>query len=311
MSDTEGKTGMRISSFDSFWIYGGNVNQRVAVKVLLILSFWALVVPGAVAGSPAAAGAPVAATPDEGTPKARALLDKMIAALGGDRFLNYTTRSEQGRTYSFFHGLPNGAGTAFWYFWQAPDRDRMELGKKRDVARVHNGDKGFEITYKGTALLGNNEMRDYLRTRNHSLNTVLRQWLKAPGTVLLYAGTGIADNRMTEQVTVLNAKDESVTIAVDPTTYLPIRTSFTYRDPVDKLKSEETETYGNYRLEQGMMTAHTIVRAKNGEMAAERFLTRVEYNPQLSASLFDASATYKPAGQGNQNGNSVEGHGPQ
>ncbi len=303
---------MRKSSFDSFGFKGGNVNKRAAAKVLLIWSLWALVLPGAMAGLLAAAqSAPAAATLDEGTLKARALLDKMIAVLGGDAFLNYTTRSEQGRAYSFFHGLPNGAGTAFWYFWQAPDRDRMELGKKRDVARVHYGDEGFEITYKGTASIGKNEMRDYLRTRNHSMNTVLRQWLKAPGTVLLYAGTGIADNHITEQVTVLNAQDESVTIAVDPTTYLPIRTSFSYRDPVDKLKSEETETYGNYRLEQGMMTAHTIVRAKNGEMMAERFLTRVEYNPQLSASLFDASVTYHPAGQETENGNRVEGHGPQ
>lgn len=285
------------------------MNKRVAVKVLLVWSLWALVAAGAIAASPAAAqSAPAAAAPDEGTPKARALLDKMIAALGGDAFLNHITRSEQGRIYSFYHGRPNGAGTQFWYFWQAPDRDRMELGKKRDVARVHNGDKGYEITYKGTSALGKDDMRDYLRSRNHSLNTVLRQWLNAPGTVLLYAGTGIADNRMTEQVTVLNAKDEPVTIAMDATTYLPVRTSFTYRDPVDNLKSEETETYGNYRLEQGMMTAHTIVRAKNGEMIRQQFLTRVEYNPQLSASLFQASVTYKPAGQESDSGNGEGGH---
>ena len=44
-----------------------------------------------------------------------------------------------------------------------------------------------------------------------------------------------------------------------------------------------------------MMTAHTIVRAKNGEMIRQQFLTSVEYNPQLSASLFQASVTYKPA----------------
>ncbi len=115
--------------------------------------------------------------------------------------------------------------------------------------------------------------------------------------MLLYAGPGMADNHMTEQITVLNAKNESVTIAVDPTSYLPIQKSFTYRDPVDNLKSEETETYGNYRPVQGMMTAHSIVRSKNGEMVAQRFLTRVEYNPQLSASLFDASVTYDPAAQ--------------
>ena len=112
---------------------------------------------------------------------------------------------------------------------------------------------------------------------------------------------------MTEQITVVNAKDESVTIAVDPTSYLPVQKSFTYRDPVDNLKSEETETYGNYRLEQGMMTAHSIVRGKNGDMVSQRFLNRVEYNPQLRASLFEANVTKgsspaKGSGQDNSPG---------
>jgi hypothetical protein len=39
------------------------------------------------------------------------------------------------------------------------------------------------------------------------------------------------------------------------------------------------------------------VRGKNGDMASQRFLTRVEYNPQLKASLFDATVTYDPATQ--------------
>lgn len=271
------------------------------IRGLLILSFCVLVIAGcspavAQTSSEQASSSPVAA-PDAGAKKARELLDKMIAALGGQAFLNYTARSEQGRAYSFYQGRPNGGGTEFRYFWQTPDKDRMEIGKKRDVVRLHNGDMGYEITYKGTAALGKDEMRDYLRTYAHSMNVVLRQWLKEPGTVLLYTGTGIADNRMTELITVLNAKGESVIIAVDPTSYLPVRKSFVYRDPVDNLKSEEMETYGNYRPQQGMMTAHTIVRGKNGEMVAQRFLTKVEYNPPLSASMFDASVTYGPASQ--------------
>lgn len=273
--------------------------MKKRVPVSLILSLWVLVVAGWVASLPAMAQtAPgAAAAPDTGTQKARALLDKMIAALGGQAFLNYTSRTEQGRAYGFYQGRPNGVGVEFWYFWQHPDKDRTEIGKKRDIIRVHSGDQGYEITYKGTAALGEKEMQDYLRSRDRSMNTVLRQWLKDPNTLLLYAGPGIADNRMTEQITVVNAKDESVTIAVDPTSYLPIQKSFTYRDPVDNLKSEETETYGNYRLEQGIMTAHSIVRGKNGDMASQRFLTRVEYNPQLKASLFDATVTYDPATQ--------------
>ena len=68
----------------------------------------AAVVPEGVAnGGPMARASPSAtASPEAGAQKARALLDKMIAALGGQAFLNYTTRSEQGRAYSFYHGRP-------------------------------------------------------------------------------------------------------------------------------------------------------------------------------------------------------------
>ena len=284
------------------------MKKRVRVVVLLMLGFWVFVAVGVAASLPVLVSNSVAvdgllaptspsatATPDASAQKARALLDKMIAALGGEAFLNYATRTEQGRAYGFYQGRPNGAGVEFRYFWQYPDKDRAEVGKKRNVVQIHSGDQGYEITYKGTAALGEKEMQDYLRRRDRSMNTVLRQWLKDPNTLLLYAGPGIADNRMTEQITVVNAKDESVTIAVDPTSYLPVQKSFTYRDPVDNLKSEETETYGNYRLEQGIMTAHSIVRGKNGDMVSQRFLTRVEYNPQLKTSLFDATVTYDPA----------------
>ena len=43
-----------------------------------------------------------------------------------------------------------GGGTLFWSFWKAPDKERVELTKQRDVIYIHTGDKGYEVTYKGT-----------------------------------------------------------------------------------------------------------------------------------------------------------------
>jgi hypothetical protein len=99
---------------------------------------------------------------------------------------------------------------------------------------------------------------------------------------------------MAEQVTLVNASDDSVLLAIDANNYLPVRKSFSYRDPLDNLKTEESDTYGNYRLEQGVMTARTIVHTRNGEIASQRFITKVEYNPQFSASLFEAKVNYDP-----------------
>src|SRR5579871_5499966 len=80
----------------------------------------------------------------ENARKAKALLDQAIEALGGQAYLDIQDISQEGRTYSFYHGQPSSYGVQFWRFYKYPDKDRVELTKKRDVAYVNNGDKGYE-----------------------------------------------------------------------------------------------------------------------------------------------------------------------
>ena len=85
----------------------------------------------------------------ENARRARAVLDRTIQALGGQAYLNIQDITQAGRTYSFYHGRPNSLGILFWRFYRFPDRDRIELTKQRDVIYVYQGDKGYEITFKG------------------------------------------------------------------------------------------------------------------------------------------------------------------
>ena len=59
----------------------------------------------------------------------------------------------EGRTYAFYQGKPRGLGALYWRFWQAPDKDRYELTKERDIINLYVGDKGYETTYKGTVTI--------------------------------------------------------------------------------------------------------------------------------------------------------------
>jgi hypothetical protein len=235
------------------------------------------------------------ATKDPSVQKARQVLDDMIRALGGEAYLNLRTMSLEGRTYSFWQGKPSGMGLVFWRFWQWPDKDRIELTKERDVIELYVGDKGFEITYKGTATQDPKQIEDYLRRRDHSLEVVVRQWLSAPGTMILYSGTAIVEQNMADEVTVLNAQNDSVTLAVDPRSHLPIRKIFTYRDPIDRMKDDDTEIFSNYRMVQGINTPYSTVRLQNGEMRNQRFVTNVAYNTELAPTLFETKGiTYNP-----------------
>ncbi len=236
-----------------------------------------------------------AATKDPSVQKAKQILDDMIRALGGETYLNLRTMTTEGRSYSFWKGQPSGMGLVFWRFWEWPDKDRVELTKQRDVVELNIGDKGYEITYKGTATQDPKQIDDYLRRRDHSLENVVRKWLSAPGTMILYSGTAIVEQNMAEEVTVLNADNDSVTISVDPHTHLPVRKTFSYRDPLDRLKDDDTEIYSNYRLVQGINTPYSTVRLQNGEMRNQRFITNVAYNPELSPTLFETKGiTYNP-----------------
>ena len=97
------------------------------------------------------------------------------------------------------------------------------------LKHVYNGDQGYEITYKGTAAQDPTGMADYLRRREYSLDWVLRRWLNEPGVALFYDGPAIAEQKQAEQVTIMNARNEAVTLFIDPATHLPIKKSFSWR----------------------------------------------------------------------------------
>ena len=227
------------------------------------------------------------AAKDPSVQKAKQILDDMIRALGGDAYLNVREMSVEGRNYSFYHGRPSGLGVLFWRFWQWPDKDRYEITKQRDIINLFVGDRGYETTYKGTVAIDPKQLTDYLRRRDHSLEVVIRSWLPAPGTMILYEGTVIVEQNLADKVTVLNASNDSVTIAVDPRTHLPVRKTYSYRDPIDRQFDDEAEVFSNYKVVQGIATPFSTVRMDNGEMSNQRFIDKVSYNNGFDASLFE------------------------
>ena len=248
--------------------------------------------------APAPANWPTAqfnSTKDESVQKALKILNDMIRALGGDAYLNLRTMQIEGRSYSFYHGEPSGQGLQFWRFWEWPDKDRWEFTKQRDIAELNIGDKGYEITYKGTATQEPKQLEDYLRRREHSLEWVIRKWLPAPGTAILYGGPAMVEQNLADQVTVLNANNDSVTLSIDPRSHLPVKKTYSWRDPVDRMLDEESEVFSNYRLIQGIQTPLSTVRNLNGEMSNQRFMTTVTYNAAIPATTFETKGiTYNP-----------------
>src|SRR5439155_1405273 len=79
------------------------------------------------------------------------------------------------------------------------------------------------------------------------------------------------EGQSVDQNTVMNAKNEGVTLYIDSNDHLPVKKSFSWRDPTDKERNIEEEIYDNYRPVQNTMTPHTVTRTYNGDTANQRF----------------------------------------
>jgi hypothetical protein len=219
--------------------------------------------------------------------KARATLDAMVTALGGQRWLTLTSSMQQGRTSGFYQGKPTGATSEFYEVQKFPDQTRIELGKKRDVLEIISGDQAWEITYKGKKELPNDQVQELLRRRAHSVQTAIRVWLNDPRTVLIYGGQNLVERHLADQTTLINSENDSITLQTDAETHLPLRRSYQWRDPLYKDKNTDAEEYDDYHLVDGLPTPYTFTRYHNGDMTNQRFLFRGAYDIPLTPDMFN------------------------
>jgi hypothetical protein len=222
--------------------------------------------------------------------QARAALNAMVQALGGQAWLNMKNQMRQGKVAAFFHGQPSGGATEYWEYHAWPDQDRIDYSRHRDVVQFYLGRAGTEVTFKGKAPLPQEQVDDWLRRRDHSIETMVKTWLNDPKTILVYDGQRLADRHLADQVTLISAGNETVTIQMDVETHLPLRRTFEWRDPVYKDMNTDAEEYDDYHAIDGIQTPFTITRYKNGDMTRQYFLVHVAYNQPLAPDFWSIDA---------------------
>ena len=228
------------------------------------------------------------------------LLDGMLQALGGDAWLNKKTSVIEGQTAGFFRGQPTGMVKRFVQYKRYASGDLSEAsrveylsvrgmiapGMKKDVIHLWANKHGYETTYKGTIDLPEKQVVDYYRRQAHSLEEVMRTWVKQPGVVILYDGQGMRDRRAVDKVSVLAPNNDSIEIEVEQDTHFPIQRSFQWRDEQFGDFDVDEEVYGDWRLYDGIATPMNITGYRNGDMGAQTFYIKVKFNDPLDPDLF-------------------------
>jgi type II secretory pathway pseudopilin PulG len=223
--------------------------------------------------------------------QARAALNAMIQALGGQAWLNIQNMERDGHVAAFFQGNPDLGTEQTFEFHQWPDRDRIEVTKHRDVVEFFIGRQGWEVTYRGKHALDKDMVDDFLRRRDHSIETAVKVWMKDSNTIMIYEGQRMSERHLAEQVTLISPQNEAITILLDVQTHLPLARSFQWRDPVYHDKNTDTEEYDDYHVVDGFPTPFTITRLKNGDTVRQYYVTRVKFNQSLPADFWDVDAT--------------------
>ncbi len=222
--------------------------------------------------------------------QARAALEAMVKALGGSAWLNIQNQEREGHIAAFFQGNPDPGTTQYYEFHQWPDHDRIQFTTHRDVDQYFIGRQGWEVTYRGKKPLEKDIVDDYMRRRDHSIETALKVWMKDPNTILIYEGQHLAERHLAEQVTLISPQNEAITILIDVQTHLPLRRTFQWRDPEYHDKNTDAEEYDDYHIIQGFPTPFTISRWKNDDMIRQYFVTKVVFNENLSGDFWDMDA---------------------
>ena len=225
--------------------------------------------------------------------QARAALDAMVQALGGNLWLNINSMERHGHIAAFYQGNPDPGTTEFFEFHQWPDHDRIEYTKYRDVVQFYVGRQGWEVTYRGKKPLDQEIVDDYLRRRDHSIETAVKVWMKDPNTILIYEGQHMVERHLGEQVTLISPQNEAITILMDLQTHLPLQRTFQWRDPKYHDKNTDTEEYDDYHTIQGFPTPFTVTRMKNGDTVRQYYVDRVSFNGNLQADFWDPDAAAK------------------
>ncbi|MBB5340948.1 hypothetical protein [Tunturiibacter gelidoferens] len=247
---------------------------------------------------------PAGQTPEQ---HGRKVLDEMVEALGGDAWLHRRNMRELGHIGRFFRGTPTGVVIDFTSTRQFATADRFEAmrvgfitdksillpGKKIDIVQIWTAGKGYEVTYKGRVELPKDQVEDFYRRRDHSVEAVVNTWLKAPGVVVVYEGTSMVERRLAEKVTILNDNNDAVTLDLDVTTHLPLRRTFEWRNETFKDLDEDAEEYADYHTIQGLPTAFTISRYHNGDLTSQTFLLKVEYDVDAAPDMFNPDVLLK------------------
>jgi hypothetical protein len=228
--------------------------------------------------------------------KAKAVIDRALTALGGERFLNMQSRTATARIYSFFKDETNGADVARIYTAYDPQkpahglavRERELLGKKQDYSYLFLADQGFDVTFRGARPIPDESWERYQRATENNILYILRYRRNEPGMQFDFVGSEVYLTNHVEVVDVTDSTGFTIRVSFNHNTSLPVRQTYSWLDPVTRQRNDEGIYFDKWRdIGGGVMWPFTIERERNGYKTYQMFASEVTLNQPLPPKIFD------------------------
>ena len=227
--------------------------------------------------------------------RGKQLIDEMVKALGGDKFLSVQNRVETGRAYSFYNSQISGLSVAKFYTRYVPEekpgaklaqQERQGFGKDEFYFVILREEGAWEVTYRGPKTLEKDQIRRHHDSVVHNIFYILRNRLKEPGLIFESRGTEVIDNMTVNMVDVIDSENRVVTVYIHQATQLPVRQDWVWRDPQTRERNDEVTRFSRYREVAGTQWPFQMHRERNGEKTYEMFADSVTINQNLDGELF-------------------------
>lgn len=244
--------------------------------------------------------------PDESAAKGRQVVRQVIAALGGQNYLNVRDTQCDGRVAQFGTAGTLLGFTLFRDLWLLPDKNRVEYISKGEhtilgflmgaddllithggaMITIFSGNEGWSLDKSGVSDQPEDLVKNFSEQVKSGMNNVLRRRMNEPGFDVRYGGTDLIDLKEAEWIEFTDSEHREMRLGIDKFTHLPLRWIVATRNPDTRERTEVITSYTQYMLADGVKSPLSIELSRNDRKVTQTFLTNCKYNADLAPQLF-------------------------
>lgn len=254
--------------------------------------------------APAPAQNPDTMDPAQNEAKAKQLVKQAIAALGGPAFENNQENDCEGRAVHFDRSGGLLGYTFIRSYWRYPDKNRTEYIVKTtkgkffavlwgnlpvkggEFVQLFNGDQGWTLDKGGVNDADASVVAEFQESVKRQIHNLLLSRVNDPAVFVRYAGIGTADLRPVDWLEFTDDQDQTVRLALEHDSHLPVRTYVSTPNREMGDRDEDVIIYTNYEDKEGVQTPMQVNREHNGRRTYQLFFTACSNSPNLPADFF-------------------------